>query len=87
VRNPHGYISSGRLERDTVQCAHCGCHVIMQPGKSEAEKRQVALSWCGRCSAVICAKCEARGLCDPFEAQLKRAEDHDRFLRQLPGGP
>lgn len=81
MRHPHGYVvglGDGRpLEYDTVSCAHCGAHVLVAAGRvlvAAERAEQLPLGWCGRCAAVVCAACEARGVCDPFEAQLARWE-------------
>ncbi len=89
---PHGYLvtaGDGRpTEHDTVSCAHCGGHVLVAAGRrvqADDHAGQLPLGWCGRCAAVICAACEARGVCDPFEALLARLEARGRFLRQVDG--
>ena len=90
---PHGYgvmTSAGvepDLEVDSVQCAHCGGHVFVKAGAMTVEAdeslQQLPLGWCGRCGAVVCGRCNARGTCDPFEAQLARAEARSRLLRDV----
>lgn len=94
----HGYIGpegvedrrrATVVEADSVQCCHCGRHVLVAPGLSRREgltddgRATYVMGWCGRCAAPVCQACEARGLCVPFEARLAQAEARGRFLRQV----
>jgi len=86
---PHGYIISTSgdrattIEKDTVQCAHCGRHYSIRPKEDPTD----AGSYCGRCNAPICNRCGeemTRTLtCRPFEQWLEYVERADADRRAL----
>lgn len=67
----------GNVEVETFTCAHC-LRII------EIEKGADIGKMCGPCHAMICPGCVKRGICDPFEKALERAEARAR-LHQAAG--
>jgi hypothetical protein len=61
-------------EVDTFTCGHCN-NIKLVPPKQRAEDIG---GHCSVCWQLICPGCVSRGLCDPFEKKLKRAEDRAR---------
>lgn len=65
-------------EMDTVQCAHCGRHWVVQPGSGR--RRGI----CGRCGGITCGS-QACDKCVPLEQLLTNIEqgkplDHQPIL-------
>ena len=60
-------------EQDTLQCAHCGMHWIVRPGREP--------NFCVPCGTVICGKraCLQRG-CYPMAKQLDDIEQHGHLI-------
>jgi len=52
VRKPNGYAEAtgefGKIERDTLQCVHCGCHWNHKPGSG------IVRGWCTLCGGPFC---------------------------------
>lgn len=72
ARKPKGYAiwsfpDKAPIERETLQCCHCGRHWIVVPGSGR--KR----GFCTKCMQVTCghAKCDP---CVPVEKQLDMIE-------------
>lgn len=72
ARNPSGHViitdpdAARPLERDTLQCVHCGEHWVVQHGSG------IKRGWCPLCNGPFCGKkCEA---CVPFEKWLEIVE-------------
>ncbi|MBA2706338.1 MAG: hypothetical protein H0U59_00855 [Gemmatimonadaceae bacterium] len=55
-------------EADTLQCAHCGMHWMVDPGSGKER------GWCGRCSAALCGKKRCFARCIPMEMELEMLE-------------
>lgn len=74
------------LERDSIQCGHCGKTVFVKPGTATtvyliptADGRhwlEEPGAMCGCCWRPVCLPCHDTGTCTPLEA----------FLEQLEGG-
>lgn len=69
-------------ECDTFTCAHCCKVVFVQPKCDPADLGGL----CPICSShnkpsYICPACVTKGVCDPHEEKLRRAEARGRFLR------
>jgi hypothetical protein len=75
MRNAGGWLcvadpETGNREADTVTCGHCnGVYVV-----GVKEKAEDIGGLCKLCMRLTCARCTARGVCDPFERKLERAE-------------
>lgn len=74
MRKPGGALictsPEGEKVRDTFTCGHCGGMVVV----GEKERAEDIGGLCKLCMRLICAACVDRGLCDPFERKLERAE-------------
>ncbi|WP_257318451.1 hypothetical protein [Shinella pollutisoli] len=75
MRSPGGIlictdVTGAAREADTFTCAHCNAVVIVKPMTDPAEMG----GRCRMCDGLICKRCAARGVCDPFEEKLKRIE-------------
>lgn len=55
------------LERETLQCVHCGMHWVRQPGSG------IKRGFCLKCMGVTCGK-EACDECVPYEARIELME-------------
>jgi hypothetical protein len=55
------------LERETLQCVHCGKHWVPAPGSGTQR------GWCYRCAGPICGG-KPCFTCIPFEAQIEIME-------------
>ena len=73
------------VERDTLQCRHCGGHVELKPGtmgqvylipddRYSGRYREESGAFCGTCYGPICLRCERERICVPLEEQLRRME-------------
>lgn len=71
----------GVIHQPTIQCRHCGCHWVPQPGSGNVR------GFCARCNGPVCGpKCAA---CVPVEVMLEnleagRPEGYRRLM--LPSG-
>lgn len=82
MRNAGGYLFSFdpggvRQESDTFTCGHCCKVVIVKPRCDPYDLGGM----CRICEKMICPGCVSRGVCDPLEEKLQRAEAKDRALR------
>ena len=71
-KGPAGHIiisSPGEnpLERETMQCVHCGRHWVRVPGSGRRR------GWCTRCSGVTCGD-QGCDVCVPLEARIEIME-------------
>ena len=57
------------VERDTLQCVHCGMHWQVIPGSGRHR------GWCQSCGGPACGKQQCMATCYPME---KRLEDMER---------
>lgn len=98
MRRPDGYatiISPDHpvLERDTVQCCHCGCVILVKPGTAATVYLLSSITpaglihtveepgaACWHCQQPVCLPCHARGTCRPLTRTLEQLEQH-RGLR------
>lgn len=77
ARSPHGGMTfdgpMGHMERDTVQCCHCGMHWMVEPGSGKIR------GFCLKCMQVTCgsANCQA---CIPTERKLDIHEQKGIWL-------
>lgn len=55
------------IERETLQCVHCGCHWVPKPGSGSVR------GFCMRCAGVTCGA-KACDPCVPFEARIEIME-------------
>lgn len=86
TRRAQGYYSStsrddGRTlsEGDSVTCKHCNGIVFLEGVQNPDDIG----GFCRMCMANVCAKCNAKGACTPFEKKLEALEAKDRFRRSL----
>lgn len=61
------------IERDTLMCAHCQMHWVVEPGSRH--KR----GWCYRCQAPLCGKRRCMGKCVPWERELEQMEQRQQL--------
>jgi len=71
-RGPAGYVqifhpAERAVERETMQCVHCGAHWITAPGSGRRR------GFCTRCNGLTCGA-EACNPCVPYEARLEIEE-------------
>ena len=71
-RGARGYIvisgpDAPTLERETLQCVHCGKHWIYEPGSGRRR------GWCAPCNGVTCGA-ERCAVCVPLEARIEIME-------------
>ena len=64
---------------DTFTCAHGNEIVFVKPFQDPSEMG----GFCRLCYKHICAKCAAKGTCDPFEKKLLRMEARDKLIRAM----
>ena len=55
-------------EHETLMCAHCQKHWIVQPGSG------IERGWCFRCQGPTCGKAACERDCVPWELMLERQE-------------
>lgn len=55
----------------TVQCCHCGKHIIIRDAFAQAIKGK--LGYCGRCNHITCGSPECQN-CVPQEQQIENIE-------------
>ena len=55
------------IERDTLQCVHCGGHWLVEPGSG------IKRGWCTLCSGPHCGG-QGCWTCTPFERRLEQEE-------------
>lgn len=82
-RVAHGSIRTedGRVEHDTITCAHCnGIYAV--PHSYEEVAGTIAAGFCMQCYDAVCPSCAGKG-CAPFEKKLAEWESRDRFLRSV----
>lgn len=63
------------VERDTLQCVHCGGHWIVVVGSGR--KR----GWCKHCQGPLCGKRQCMERCYPLEKRLDDMEKHGAMIR------
>lgn len=95
-KGPGGYIiisspDAETIERETMQCVHCGKHWVYKPG-SGTER-----GWCMKCDGVTCGAQECNA-CVPLEARIeimegaktpesrRYLEDYQNMQRLVKGG-
>lgn len=76
------------IERDTIQCGHCGRGIFVKPGTastvylrwSERMKQWVEMMGfgCRVCMSAVCWDCHDDGRCRPLERRLEEAERRGR---------
>jgi hypothetical protein len=77
MRKPSGLILETNLdtgtvlEFDTVQCKHCGKHMVMWRHQKSAGH------FCSHCASIICPQCAALGDCDPIRKKLEAAAEFE----------
>lgn len=83
-RRPQGYgvvtdpdMDVPDSEHDTFTCGHCQ-HLVIVPARCSPEKLG---GLCKRCDQLICPRCVDKGICDPWEEQMKRMEARATALR------
>ncbi len=59
-----------RQEADTFTCFHCNKVVVVKPKCDSYDLGGM----CRICEKMICPDCVDKGICDPLEEKLKRAE-------------
>lgn len=76
AKRPDGYIAISYedghvVERDTLQCVHCGAHFIVEPGSGRRR------GFCLKCGGPTCGRpgCDS---CTPFEKKLEALEEGAR---------
>ena len=87
MRRPHGYItivSDARpIERDAIQCGHCGRVVSVKPGTGntvylithrDLHVTEEAGAFCRVCMSPVCLACHDDGRCLPLEKRLLQLE-------------
>lgn len=92
MRRPDGYATildpdAPLIERDTAQCAHCGCIITTKPGTLSTVylistitptglivTEEVPGAGCWHCDAPVCLACHALGTCLPLERRLAQLE-------------
>lgn len=62
--------NAGVKEADTYTCFHCNT-IVHVPVK--ADPANIG-GLCKQCMKLVCPRCTAKGTCDPWEEQMKRAE-------------
>ena len=64
------------IERDTLQCVHCGGHWSLAPGSGKQR------GWCTRCNGPHCgrAKCWE---CRPLMRRIEEQEQRQQFFAAL----
>jgi len=72
ARRPKGYVEitcgdGTRIEGDTLQCTHCGCHWVVQPGSG------IQRGWCLNCGGPTCGSRQC-DVCVPLEKQIEMME-------------
>ena len=55
------------IERETLQCVHCGMHWVREPGSGKER------GWCMCCHGVTCGA-QACNACVPLEARIEIME-------------
>ncbi len=83
---PDGFIEitdlDGKITRqETVQCNHCGCHWVHNPGSGKIR------GYCSKCNGYFCGPACAK--CVPTEQLLENIEqgkplDHRSTVVQIP---
>ena len=82
MRRPGGYTflidGNGKThEGESFTCRHCQFITLVA-----ARQRPEDLGgYCTLCNSLVCAKCAAKGQCDPFEEKQKRMEARADALR------
>lgn len=70
-------------ESDTFTCGHCNTVVFVKPAADPTTYG----GWCGQCTKLICAHCEAEKVrtlaCRPFEKWLEQQEARAASRRSL----
>ena len=56
-------IVDGQHVADTVMCAHCGQHFVMEKGSGRVR------GWCAKCDSILCGGANCRA-CIPLEKRL-----------------
>lgn len=80
IFDPDPQRSKGQVstrECDTFTCSHCG-KVVLVPVRCDPAD---AGGLCHTCAGLICGECVGRGVCDPLEEKLRRAEARGIALR------
>lgn len=87
--SPHGYalwIGPGGppVERDTVQCGHCGSVIVVKPHTAstvylcwsveQQQWREEPGAGCRVCMAAVCLACHDDGRCLPLERRIDAME-------------
>lgn len=60
------------IERDTVQCVHCGMHYIVQPGSGKQR------GFCLKCMGATCGQAQ----CHTCVTIAQRLDMHEAFERE-----
>lgn len=64
-------------QRDTLMCAHCQMHWIVEPGSGRAR------GWCFRCGGPTCGKQPCEAECVPWEKMIEQMEARGRLNEAL----
>lgn len=64
------------IEKDTMQCVHCGAHWYIDPGSG------IQRGWCMNCNGPTCGKKECCE-CIPFMKKIETAEKRARLFEAM----
>jgi hypothetical protein len=83
TRKAHGYATwslpdGKQVEKDTLQCCHCGGHFYVTPGSGQ--KR----GWCMNCNAPTCGNKECCE-CIPLMKKIENQERRNKLYEQIVG--
>jgi hypothetical protein len=88
MRRPGGYLvisdpDAPLKEMDTVTCGHCQ-RVVLVGAKQDPSQLG---GFCRSCFTHVCPRCNATGVCTPFEKKLeeyeKRTARRDSLFRSM----
>jgi hypothetical protein len=71
------------MEASTVSCCHCQAVVFLHDLATGKRNESDIGGFCFRCMKPTCGPCADRGVCDPFEKQIERAEARGRMLAAI----
>jgi len=60
------------IERDTIQCVHCGGHWVVEPGSKQVR------GYCTKCDGPLCGQKHCLEHCIPFEKMIDTIERKSR---------
>ena len=68
------------VERQTMQCKHCGRHWVVEPGSGRSR------GWCFNCAGPTCGAERCEKVCEAQEKMIERIERNWRRKQAAFGG-